>query len=176
MKAKVPQVKTHPILLTLESYLKPFAKLEELSQEYGEIFETKVAGLPPTIILSHPDHVRTVLMGGYAQFDSGPTNNLLKPFLGANSLLLLDGEQHQQRKKLVNPPFARDAVQKYGQTIAEVTARTLAKWQPGSPVRVCHSMRDLALEVVLRLIWDLEPEELAELQEAIGDWLSLFAS
>jgi cytochrome P450 len=176
MKPSVPQVKINPILLTLQSFLTPFETLEQLAQQYGEIFQTQVAGLPPTIILSHPEDIKTAIMGGYSLFDSGETNNLLEPFLGANSLLLLDGEAHQQRKKILSPPFARDAIQRYGQTIEKSTAEMLGRWKQNQPISACPSMRELALHIILQLIWDLEREDFWQIEALISQWLALFSS
>lgn len=176
MKLIVPRVKTHPILLTLQSFLTPFETLDQLVEKYGEIFQTKVAGLPPTIILSHPEDIKTVVIGKSSLFDSGETNNLLEPFLGANSLLLLDGEAHQQRKKILNPPFARDAIHHYGEIIERNTAELLGIWRQHQPLLVCASMRELSLQIILQIIWDLEKEDFFKIKALIIQWLSLFSS
>ena len=71
MKLSVPQVKTPSILLTLQSFLTPFETLEQLAEQYGEIFQTQVAGLPPTTMVKTPKAMLKAMMDRNAPFAAG---------------------------------------------------------------------------------------------------------
>jgi cytochrome P450 len=173
----IPRVKTNSTILTLQSFLSPFETLDQLSQQYGDIFITKVAGLPPTIILSHPDDIKSVVMGGYNLFDSGITNNLLQPFLGSNSLLLLDNQEHEQRRKILAPTLSKNFLKQAAEIIAETTENLSSHWSENHPIKVCEFFRELSLSLILKLIFGAnEPQIIDRLQTLIVNWLDLFSS
>lgn len=173
----VPKVKTNPTILTLQSFLTPFETLENLSKKYGDIFTTKVAGLPPTIILTHPDDIKSVVMGGYSLFDSGETNNLIEPFLGSNSLLLLDGKEHEQRRKVLSPNLGKNFLNNSAQAIYETTNCLIDKWLPDKKLKVCPFFRELSLQIILELIFGKNNPQLIDcLQNLISQWLDIFSS
>ena len=49
-------------------------------------------------------------------------NIVLRPLLGARSLLLQEGAEHMRRRKLMLPPFHGERMRAYEELIAEVTA------------------------------------------------------
>jgi cytochrome P450 family 135 len=60
-------------------------------------------------ILAHTDAVRELYRHGPDELDSGVANMSLRPLLGTRNVLLLDGEEHLRRRKLVLPPFHGEA-------------------------------------------------------------------
>jgi cytochrome P450 len=64
-----------------------------------------------------------------------------RPLLGSNSLILLSDPEHQQRRKLLMPPFHGDRLFSYGQIIQEITEQVMATWQAGQPFDVRESMQ-----------------------------------
>jgi cytochrome P450 len=174
--ATVKRIKTNSLFLTFQSVFSPFETLDRLFQDYGDVFETKVFGLPPTVLLSHPEDLQEVLTKGYSFFDSGETNALLEPFLGNQSLLLLDGQFHQQRKKLLTPSFSNQAIKNYGLLICQITERVISQWRKDEPINVCSWMREISLSIILQLIWGIEAEQLSQIKQLTTQWLDIFSS
>jgi cytochrome P450 len=172
----VKKIKTNSLLLTFQSVFSPLETLDLLFQEYGDVFKTKVIGLPPTVILSHPEDIQEIFTKSYSFFDSGPTNALLEPFLGNQSLLLLDGQFHQQRKKLLTSSFTSEAIKSYSLTICQITEQIANQWQKDKPIHVCAWMREISLRIILQLIWGVEAEHLAEIKQLTTQWLDIFSS
>ena len=74
----------------------------------------------------------------------------MKPFLGDDSLLCLDGEEHLRHRRLLSPPFHGEILGEHEQVIAEIAERELRSWPSGRPFPLGPWMRRITLETVLR--------------------------
>ena len=81
------------------------------------------------MFLAHPDAVKQVFTGDPRLLHAGEANVVLLPFLGRNSVLLLDEQPHMAQRKLMLPPFHGERMRRYGETMTEVTRD--ARWRPG---------------------------------------------
>src|SRR5205814_1565051 len=73
----------------------------------------------PMVMLSDPEAVRAL----YTARDSGlpPGRTLgLRPVMGPRSILLLEGQEHLARRKLMLPPFHGERMRAYEDVIREV--------------------------------------------------------
>ena len=59
-------------------------------------------------------------------FHAGAANSMLRGMLGESSVLVIDGELHHDRRRLMLPPFQRDAVARQAAVMAEVAAANIA--------------------------------------------------
>jgi cytochrome P450 len=59
----------------------------------------------------------------------------------------------------------------YEDTIAQATARDMATWTLGEPMRLSTHTRAITLEVILRAVFGVEAERMGELARAIGELL-----
>ena len=50
---------------------------------------------------------------------AGEGNEILRPLLGARSVLLLDGPEHMAERKALLPPFHGERMQAYGELIRD---------------------------------------------------------
>ena len=57
------------------------------------------------VFVSHPQAIKEIFTASPDKFDSGRGNQLIASLLGEQSLVLLDGAQHQRQRKLLNTPF-----------------------------------------------------------------------
>ena len=53
---------------------------------------------------------------------------MLEPVLGSHSVLTLDEDAHMAQRKLLLPPFHGERVRRYGEVMAELTAREVESW------------------------------------------------
>src|SRR4051812_33858575 len=80
----------------------------------------------------------------------------LRPLLGTQNLLLLDGTEHLRRRKLVLPPFHGERMLACEDLTREATRREVADWSLGVPVPTLPRMHAVTLHVVLRAVFGLE--------------------
>ena len=128
----------------------------------------RLAGTPPIVMLSDPEAVQGVFAGDPEVLRSGEANALLQVAFGRRSLVLLDGEQHLQERRLLMPAFHGERMQLYGELIAGVAERRIAQWPAARPFAVAPSMRAIALEVIVRAVFGVEePERIGRLEQAL---------
>jgi cytochrome P450 family 135 len=153
---------------------RPLPFLDECHRRYGDAFTVRFPGVPPIVMLSDPEAVQEVFTGDPEVLRSGEANALLQVAFGRRSLVLLDGEQHRQERRLLMPAFHGERMQGYGELIAGVAERRIAEWPAGEPFAVAPSMRAIALEVIVRAIFGVEePERIGRLEQALRRYLDV---
>jgi cytochrome P450 family 135 len=151
----LPPGPRQPVALqTLRYGLDPYGFFESAHRTFGDAFTVRVM-TETWVILAHPDHVRELYAYGPNDVDSGVANQSLRPLLGTRNLLLLDGEEHLRRRKLVLPPFHGDRMRAYEGVIRAITRDEIATWPAGEPVRTLTRMQSITLRVVLHAVFGI---------------------
>lgn len=135
---------------------RPTEYLEATRGRFGDAFTMRIGVFPPLVLLSDPQAIQQLFSAESGTFDAGASNQALKPTLGSNSLLLLDGERHQQQRKLLMPPFRGERMRSYGELIRQLTSQVIAGLQPGSPFLIRSTMQRISLSVILQAVFGLE--------------------
>ena len=147
---------------------RPLELLEDCGRQFGDAFTLRLAGMPPLVMLSDPVAIREVLTGDPRTLRSGEANAALQAALGRRSLLLLDGDEHLQERRLLLPAFHGERMRRYGELIAGVAEREVARWPVDRPLPLAPAMRRIALEVIGRAVIGVdEPARLAALTQAL---------
>jgi cytochrome P450 family 135 len=138
---------------------RPVQFFESCRQRYGETFTARVFRVGPMVFVSDPPSLKR-LFGADRQNTIAPGRNVvLAPVLGQGSLLLLEGEEHLRRRKLMLPPFHGERMRAYEQVIAEATERETASWPTGRSFRLHPAMQRITLEVILRAVFGVDDYE-----------------
>jgi cytochrome P450 family 135 len=150
--------------------LQPVPFLERCRRRYGDVFTLRIAPFGTLHYLSDPAACRDVFTGDTAVLRAGEANAFLEPTLGRASLLLLDGDEHLQTRKLMLPAFHGEAVKRYAEIIDQIAAREIAGWPEGEPFAVRPSMQRLTLEVILRAVFGIDdPARLERLRDLLTE-------
>jgi len=138
----------------------PIEFMEACRARYGDTFTVRFAGFPPMVMLSDPAVVKEIFTGDPDQLHAGQANAILKPILGASSMLLIDGKRHRDERKLMMPAFHGERMQAYGEAMREITVATIESWtarHPAGKAFPLHTeMQHITLEVILRTVFGLE--------------------
>ncbi|MBO0878216.1 MAG: cytochrome P450 [Pseudonocardia sp.] len=155
-------------LQTVLMWRYPHHWLRRCRRRYGDVF-TVYAAPPGTLVyLTNPADIKTVFAGDPAVYHAGEANSVLRGVLGDSSVLLLDEDRHRDRRRLMMPPFHRDAVRRQAEVMAEIAAEDVAGWPVGRPFPVAPRMAAITLEVILRtVVGTSEPDRLAALRRAL---------
>ena len=140
---------------TLRFGLDPYGLFESAHRRFGDVFTLRVMA-ETWVVLAHPDAVRELYGHGPDEVDSGVANMSLRPLLGTDNLLLLDGDEHLRRRKVVLPPFHGERMRAYEDLIRETTRREIATWPSGGPVATLSRMHVITLRVVLRAVFGVD--------------------
>lgn len=149
-------------------------------RRYGSVFTLRVAGMGTLVYLADPADVKTVFAGDPRVFHAGEANSILSGLLGDTSLLVIDEDVHRDRRRLMLPPFHRDAVARQAGLMAEIAAANIATWPVGRSFAAAPKMAEITLEVILRtVIGATDPARLAALRAimprllTVGPWATL---
>ncbi|MFI5509011.1 cytochrome P450 [Mycobacterium sp. NPDC051804] len=149
-------------------------------RRHGPIFTLRNTMMGKMVYLADPDAIKTVFAGDPQIFHAGEANSMLSGLLGASSVLVIDGDVHRERRRLMMAPFHRDAVARQADLMADIAAENIAGWPVGRPFPVAPKTSEITLEVILRtVIGASDPARLAALRDVmprllkVGPWESL---
>ncbi len=90
---------------------------------------------------------------------AGEPKASLAPVIGPASVLRLDGEEHRRHRQLLLPPFRGDRMSEYESVIEQVAAGQIARWPRSRRFAVLPSMREITLEVIMRVVFGVSDSE-----------------
>ena len=148
--------------------------LEQSRARFGDMFTIRIANEGTWVMLSDPELVKQVFTGDPKVFHAGEGNQILRPILGDNSVLVLDEKPHISQRKLLLPPFHGERMQGYGETMGEIAAREIESWPTGTPYRLRPRMQAITLEIILETVFGVHDEaRMDPLRAALRDFLDL---
>jgi len=148
--------------------------LEQCRARYGDTFTLRIAYEGTWVMISDPEALRRVFTGDPRVFHAGEGNQILRPILGENSVLVLDEKAHIGQRKLLLPPFHGERMQGYGEAMAEIAGREIERWPIGSPYELRPRMQAITLEIILQTVFGLRGgERMDSLRQALRDFLDL---
>jgi cytochrome P450 len=167
-RSKVPpRMRGSVLLRTLRFTLDPEGYFAAARRRHGDVFTMGVLG-QQWVVLAHPDAVKEVLSHGPDEVDSGEANKALSPVLGTRNLLLLDGEEHLHRRRIVLPAFHGERMRAYEDVIRATTREVLADWPTRRPVAALPRMQALTFSVIMRCVFGVdEGERVGQLGEVL---------
>jgi cytochrome P450 len=136
--------------------------LEACHARYGDAFTIRLNTGRTVVIVSDPAIVKEVFQRSGEDLYAGAGNVVLKPILGARSVLLLDGPEHLRQRRLMLPPFHGERMRAYGETMRAVAERHISQWPVGRDFAVHPTMQAITLEIILRTVFGVEEQERVE--------------
>ncbi|WP_071190401.1 cytochrome P450 [Trichormus sp. NMC-1] len=168
---------TSRFMQRLQWVFNPLQLMETSAKTHGDFFTLRLTTEQPLVFISNPEAIQEIFTTPPEYFDAGRGNKLIKPLVGENSLLLLDGVPHQRQRRLLTPPFHGERMKAYGQIITDMTKQVISNWQIGEPFSVRDSMQEISLRVILQAVFGLsEGERLTRLQKLTASLLDLSGS
>jgi cytochrome P450 len=151
----------------------PLAFISGIKQTYGDIAHLVAAG-EHVVLLSHPQHVKDVLITNQRNFRKGRGLERARRLLG-NGLLTSEGDTHLRQRRLIQPAFHRERIATYAAAMTEYADRVQQRWTPGSTLDVAEEMMRLTLGVVGRTLFNADVESQArDVGEALTAVLASF--
>ena len=148
--------------------------LEQSRARFGPMFTIRIAYEGDWVVITEPELVKQVFIGDPRVFHAGEGNQILRPILGDNSVLVLDEKKHIAQRKLLLPPFHGERMQAYGEKMAEIATREIESWPSGVPHKLRPRMQAITLEIVLETVFGVHGgERMGQLRDALRDFLDL---
>jgi len=149
--------------------------LEQCRARLGPMFTLNIAYEGTWVIVTDPEDVKQVFTGDPKVFHAGEGNQILKPVLGENSVLVLDEKPHISQRKLLLPPFHGARMQGYEEKMTEIAAREIESWPLGEPHKLRPRMQAITLEIILETVFGVHAgdERMDALRAALREILDL---
>lgn len=134
------------------------AALSALHAELGDVFRLSLPGFKP-VVMAGPEANRFVLTPGRDDLrwrnEGDPVVTLLR-----QGLLVVDGEQHDQLRQVMDPALHRTMLVDYVAAMVACTDRVTATWPEGQPRDMLVEMRRIALLILMKTMFqvDLYPD------------------
>jgi cytochrome P450 family 135 len=142
-----------PVMQMMRWLARPIAFMESCRRRFGDEFSVSFPGFErPMVMLSNPETIRALYTAPEHRLPPGRTISLL-PVMGASSVLLLEGNEHLARRKLMLPPFHGERMRSYESIMREATERQIDGWPEGQTLAIHPHMQAITLEVILEAVF-----------------------
>jgi cytochrome P450 len=151
----------------------PLTYFPRIARELGDVVRLQI-GKQPLYLLSHPDHIKDVLVTNHKLFHKGRGLEGAKRLLG-EGLLTSEDEFHLRQRRLVQPAFHRERVAGYAAVMVRTARSARERWRADAPLNMAAEMSRLTLTIVGKTLFGAEVEgEAHEIGAAIAASSVLF--
>jgi len=114
-----------------------------------------------TVVLQHPALIEQVLVSKNRSFVKDRQTHGLREVIG-NGLLVSEGEFWRRQRRMAQPAFHRERIQRHAAGVVAAGERATSTWREGQVIDVHAAMMDLAREVVATTLLSSEVGRAAE--------------
>jgi len=113
------------------------------------------------VVVNSPEMVQEVLVKNHKHYGKDRGIEMLRQWLG-NGLLTSEGDFHLRQRRLIQPAFHRERIDRYANDMAECAEDLMAGWQDGQGVDINQEMMSLTLRVIGKSLFNADVKEDAE--------------
>lgn len=160
---------------TREFYKDQLCFLTESARTFGDVFSLRFLHVP-VYVLSNPLHIEQVF--GSQHFIKPKSLRLpLQRRIFGNGLLSSNGDAWLRERRLTQPAFHREQLAAYGETMIGCTEKMLADWEAEGTCDIYDHMRELALEISAKCLFNADMDRDGATVREISDTVTkVFAS
>ena len=156
----------------------PLGPLKVMAKQVGKFFQIPIPGFRPFVVFG-PEANRKILVTERNKVlwrNSDPVTDLLR-----RGVLVVDGEEHDRYRELMEPALHPAQLPSYTQMMSEQTDRVSSLWGDGDIVDMLVEARKIALLIIMQAlfgkdVWDDLPHIWTPILKAIklispGPWI-----
>jgi len=128
----------------------PLGPLKVMAKQVGRFFQIPLPMFKPYLVFG-PEAVRKVLVTDRDKVlwrNTDPVTDLLD-----RGVLVVDGEDHDRYRKLMEPPLHPSRLPDYTQMMISQTDRVTSQWQNGETVDMLVESRKIALLIIMQTLF-----------------------
>ncbi len=148
----------------------PLTLMRELYARHGPVAPVSMP-VGRTVFVLGPDACGAVLQNGDKAFVNG-WEPLVGPFFH-RGLMLLDGAEHKQHRRILQQAFTRERIEGYTAALHPAVARELRSWPAGPGFAAYPALKRLTLDLATRIFMGghriADPAELTRVNRAFVD-------
>lgn len=143
-----------------------FVLIEELFNQYGDIVrvESKTRR-SDSYLINNPEYIKHILLKNYQNYKKGVGFERVKMLLG-NGIIVSDGAFWRKQRRLIQPAFSKAMIESQVEMIQQCNLERMQKWtalaETGAAIDISYEASDLALDIVLRVLFSDDVDTLLE--------------
>lgn len=186
MASKLPPGPRKSIRNTLKWVRQPAVVMESARERYGDVWMLRMSkafgGGATFVLVSDPAVVKDVFNADPDVLRGGEANSMIgTALLGPNSVILLDGPEHMNQRKLLLPLFHGERIARYRGDMERIAEEELATWPVDEPMALLPRMQSITLHAIMSAVFGVtsgEPFEalrarIRDLEEFAGSELRM---
>lgn len=159
----------NPLRYVLNGYrwlVDPYLLLDQALERYGLTFRIRLPVLGNVLMTGDEKLIDEIVH--HKDLDGGKAVTALRAILGERSLIMLEGEAHAARRRLIAPAFRGEGLAAYDELMVRVTREVLRGLPLGRTFRVYDVLRRIGLKAMVAVLFGegsavaQEAEEVAE--------------
>ncbi|WP_335982396.1 cytochrome P450 [Streptomyces sp. CA2R106] len=163
-----PAARAPRAVQTLRMLLDPQGYGLALRERLGPVFSLRVHPYRAALVCSADIAANRAVLTDHERFAGGDGAALLRPAVGAGSLICTPPPRHLPHRKLLLPPFHGDRVVRWAARMRELVRAGLPELLTGDGVAVRPWAQRVALDVILRVVFGLtDPGRVALFRRAL---------
>jgi len=127
--------------------------MNHLRETYGTPVTLRLPGSPAVVAFDDAEANKQIFRGAADDLHAGEANEPLRPIVGSNSLLLLDGSRHLRERRLLLPPFHGERMTRYGEVMRDVTLDSMSRWPLDQVFSIQPHNQAITLDIILRTVF-----------------------
>ncbi len=165
------------VVQTLAWFFRPIPFIERCRARYGPVFTLGLGPGRNTVVVADPNLARQVVRGDPAVYRAGDANGLLRPVVGHDSLLVLDGEKHMRHRRLLLPAFGGAHGVEFAQVVEELASERVGSWREGERLELLEEMEAISFEAIMQVaLGEEDPDRLDRFRQLIPEMMRRCAS
>lgn len=141
-----------PSLAQLASmWVDPVGSLTTWARRHGDLFALRLPAVGRLVVVGDPAAAHDVIRSDPASSAAGSATGRVLPLLGPGCVLRKDGDDHRERRRILNPLFHGDGLARRREAITDVTRRELVKWPDGS-MPLLPRLADLSFAIISEVV------------------------
>ncbi len=138
--------------------------VQKYSKSYGDIFFVNTLK-EEMVIINHPDYAKHIFQDNNKNYIKSFAYQVLRLFLG-NGLLTSEGDFWLRQRRLAQPAFHRERLQKLTESMIESTDKFVDKMNEnaknGAEFNMAHELNGLTLDIVSKALFSSDISESME--------------
>jgi len=153
----------------------PYAFLETARRRCGLTFALSLPVVGRGLITGAPDLVAETIRN--RDLIGGRGTQALRPVLGANSLIILEGKRHAEHRRCLAPAFRGAAASTFDELTVSTARQTIAALPGEGSFSIQEVVRDIGLRVIIRVLFgELSSERETTLMGLTRSFMDSFRS
>ena len=152
------------VLNTWRFQTRPTTFLESARERYGDVWMLRLVGHTDFVVVSDPKLIEEVFTADPTVLHTGSGTG--KPVMGPRSAIIVNEDEHEEMRRLLNPLFRGESVQRYNNLTAEIAERKLAEWPLNEERPILPLMHSITMTVIMSAVFGVTE---ADRQEALKE-------